>query len=279
MQAQRPVGDTIAIGTGDYLYDSVHLLGIYYISTCRYQNLDYASFSTMMQHVYLPLFQASPEWRYSYIELFKAFPNLYFDAPHISGQQFYTTSEMGKGDTLKVLGLAVCPIVNPDIYRCPYLSDSHSMEIIGQPMPIIDTTIEGRLTEYVQLYSVEGSTLRLRAEGPWRIEDPHRYLQFPSYAAWRGGTTYYNHSFVKIDSMFNAPLYEVLFDTAVLIDDGTFVVAGTHNSNSVRWCDTCSDDLVFTEHVMCFEHLPTCYTASWLDYFNLPHDTVVPPVN
>ena len=40
-----------------------------------------------------------------------------------------------------------------------------------------------------------------------------------------------------------APLYEVMFDTAVLLDKPTFMLAGTHNNNGAVWTDTCSDTI------------------------------------
>ena len=251
VHAQRPVGDTIAIGTGDYLYDTIHLVGSYWVSTAQCSFYD-AAYEQYLNDLYYRFIRFDPEIN-TWHAFFLAHPELFFNSPHIGGQQFYT-SEGGKGDTVRVIGLAVCPTVNPYL---PYMYDGFGYGT--ENVPIIDTSMENRVTEYVQLYSVAGSTLRLRAEGPWRIEDPHRYLQFPSYCAWRPQAT-------TIDSAFYAPLYEVMFDTAVLIDDGTFVVAGTHNNDSLRWCDTCSDNLILPELTLCYNHPPTCYTASWLEF-------------
>ena len=266
MHAQRPVGDTIAIGTGDYLYDTIHLVGSYYVSVDKYSYFDPA-YRFYLNDLYYRFIRFDPEIN-TWHAFFLAHPELFDNSPHIGGQQFYT-SEGGKGDTVRVIGLAVCPIVNP---KLPIIYDSWGLGTGN--VPIIDTSMENRVTEYVQLYSVAGSTLRLRAEGPWRIEDPHRYLQFPSYcAAWFNSDRL---NVTTIDSAFYAPLYEVMFDTAVLIDDGTFVVAGTHNNDSLRWCDTCSDNLILPELTLCYNHPPTCYTASWLDF--TPPPTVYSPV-
>ena len=57
-----------------------------------------------------------------------------------------------------------------------------------------------------------------------------------------------------------APLYEVMFDTAVLLDKPTFILACTHNNNGAVWTDTCSD-AIYSGPKLCFEHNPTAYSC------------------
>ena len=88
----------------------------------------------------------------SYDTLAQLYPELITESGgiHITGEEFATTED------LMVIGLAVCPTI---------FTDTDSMRLIAH---IIDTSIANRLTEYVQLYTLNGGVPLLRAQGPWR---------------------------------------------------------------------------------------------------------------
>ena len=250
VKAQRPVGDTVVFGEGDFLYDSVYYRAVIYSDYSSHLEDDLAF--TWYKAYRMVLILNSREYRgINTYDFYLNFPEL-FSAPHISGQQFYTPG--GKDDSIKVIGLAICPLIKPASGYPNPVSIEHEY-----PIPVIDTTMDGRLTEYVQLYSPVGdTTLVLRAEGPWRIEDPHRYLQFPAFLQ---NTPAGSASAVRVDSVVNVPLYEVMFDTGVVINDGTYVVAGTYNNNGVRWSNEWMDGHDFIPPMLCFEHPSTSYSS------------------
>ena len=269
VNAQRPVGDTLTVGTGDYLYQDPHNnSGYYYHSTmvggvALYDD----SLSTALdiaQRLYLCYILNWIQGQMSYSQLRYAYPNLVIPnaGPHTSGFEFYVSED------LCVRGLAACPLVRTDMRTIIpydvvqiYVDSSNSIDVVPRFFSVIDTTMEGRLDEYLQLLAVDGTTLRLLAEGAWRWDDAHRYMHFPRQFVYNYNGT--GHFYMPIDSAVYAPLYEVMFDSSVVIEGKHwYVVAGTYNNNSVLWCDSCREDMVFPDPRLCYEHYPTSYTAS-----------------
>ena len=269
VNAQRPVGDTLTIGTGDYLYqDTTHIGGHYYpwISDIGFIYYDFLSNQLDMVHNYYVNYLINRlQGQMGYSELRYAYPNLVIKnaGPHTSGFEFYVSED------LYVKGLAACPQVRTDMrtiypYERIHIFDSNNNieYFVPRFFSVIDTTMEGRLDEYLQLLIVDSTTLRLLGEGGWRWDDAHRYMHFPSQFIFDTiiGTM------MAIDSAVYAPLYEVMFDSSVVIEGKHwYVVAGTHNNNSVLWCDTCREDMIFPELRLCYEHYPTSYTACRAD--------------
>ena len=253
VNAQRPVGDTLTVGTGDYLYqDPIHISGNYYHST-GVGGVDYYDdfLSTSLDYVqghYISYLLHWLQGQMSYSELRYAYPNLVINnaGPHTSGFEFYVPED------LYVRGLAACPLVRTDMRTIApyetvqiYVDSSNSIYSVPRFFSVIDTTMEGRLDEYLQLLAVDGTTLRLLAEGAWRWDDPHRYMHFPRQLIY---DRTYSVLFRPTDSAVYAPLYEVMFDSSVVIEGKHwYVVAGTYNNNSVLWCDSCREDMVFPD--------------------------------
>ena len=176
VQAQRPVGDTTYMGgDADYLYDTVHIAGSYFQSGYMfdsYLQLDIA-LTFYYQAVLMNLFQP-PEGEE--LQFYLEHPDLatYNTGRFISGQEFYLS------DDVMVIGLAVCPTVVTDVSqlrKTPLVNYDHG-DYYRNGLPIADTSMANRETEYVQLYSMGGNMPHLRAEAGWRWDDPHRYCSF-----------------------------------------------------------------------------------------------------
>lgn len=258
--AQRPVGDTLAFydNTGDYWYSSIYqntafdldgwnLNPLYKIWT----DYDFVRYKNMI---------APDRGQMSWDEYFHLYPD--FAAPalgrHISGQEYAIHGDM------VIIGLAVCPRVLSTaeelshLYCFPYaglITDSYSW------IHAVDTTTSGRLTEYVQLCTIEGETPRLRGEGNWRVEYPHRFLNFPNTIEWDSLSSLLWSSIHH--EPYVVPLYEAMFDTAVYIEDNksSIMVAGTHNNNGAVWSTVACDEVFYTPRI-CYEHSLTTYTTS-----------------
>ena len=141
------------------------------------------------------------------------------------GNQFYTDRP------LKILGIAACA-------RAQNVFD---FEFANHPewsyMGILDTTLAGRNTDSLILYSLSSTGPKYLTGGPWRVENPHRHMILPvrdsiygrvvcprgeNRSDWNGGNP----------NPVNAALYEVLFDRPEVVTD-SFVVAGTANNNEL----------------------------------------------
>ena len=251
-EAQRPVGDTVILGSNrDYRYDTMYLnpYGIagYYpvlsIPDDSWWIHPDVFWVDCRSSIMLSLLQQMDGMTFRL-----EYPDVYFSftAIHITGKEFAVTED------LTVVGLAVCPTIITNYYG---MGDQ-----ISDQISVIDTSMANRLTEYVQLYTLAGGEPQLRAQGPWRWEDPHRYMLFP-----------YTHNEstngIQSDDSTCVPLFETMFDTSVLIEaDKTqsYILAGTHNNNGVMWADT-----NFLPPRLLVEHYPTAY-SSYLcdsDYF------------
>ena len=81
-------------------------------------------------------------------------------------------------------------------------------------------------TQFAELGKVAQTGVKLNeklAAAEWRMEQPHRYIYLPPLDSL---AFFYSHG----EDDIIAPLYEVLFDSAVVLDD-TFVVASTAFNN------------------------------------------------
>ena len=251
--AQRSVNDTIAHGGGGYWYDTAYTNGVCAFGRYPggYPDLLDDIWAGYSHTLLVTLFTNSQTT--SLEEFYHQYPDLASSLAgrYIRGQEFTAASE-----GLMVVGLAVCPTFVGDSDLS--LLNSHCRLDYGSGnwLHVEDTTMAGRLTEYVQLYTFEGGTPQLLAQGGWRFEHPHRYMLFPYWFEsdlLSGFTTLHEDTII-------APLYEVMFDTAVLLDKPTFMLACTHNNNGAVWTDTCSDT-IYSAPKLCYEHRPTAYSS------------------
>lgn len=272
VNAQRPVGDTINLGGGDYLYYPMNPteLRAYWPHMGNTFCFD-GIYQYYYMYTLLPLLQGLTTDE----DFLQLFPNL---ASWNSGR-YITGEEIPLTDNVRVIGLAVCPTIFYDIdilWTVPFARLLPNGRVGGP----VDTTIANRETEYVQLYTIEGGQPQLQAEGAWRWEYPHRYMMFPKTASTYG-------SFLNNTSY--AALFEVMFDTGVVIDieKQTLMVAGTHNNNGAVWSQVMAGDTVYTTPRICWEHFPTTYSTTiynvtvnsrwWARYDTLLWDSVVNP--
>ena len=243
-EAQRPVGDTVTMGSNrDYLYESLYLSsggGAGYNPTLSFAVAPspHNTYTDFMWGGYSGriIWRLLGEGEISWNELNQIYPELRAGTCiHIVGEEFSTTEDM------MVLGLAVCPTIYTDS--------------LSNIVHVVDTALANRLTEYVQLYTINGSTPQLEAQGPWRWEFPHRYMLFPNTNFEGGG--------VQAGVTACVPLYEVMFDTSVFVEVDkmpNYILAGTHNNNGVVWASTCYDT-VFSQPQICLEHYATAYSS------------------
>ena len=247
--AQRPVGDTINLGNGGYLYDSMYDTGAY--APFMYDSLEpdcvYGHYWTW--YLYLTL-----RGQMSFEDFIQQYPDLAtrHSGRHVMGQEFSTS------ETMVVIGLAVCPTIYFDVTHS--LLATPFASLVGPYLHVKDTAMATREDEYVQLYTIEGGQPQLQAEGKWRWEYPHRYMLFPRFYDWNGA---YNINI--FDDTTYVPLYEVMFDTGILIGGKNIMLAGTHNNNSTVWSLE-AVDTVFTEPKICWEHYPTEYSSTACGY-------------
>ena len=247
VQAQRPVGDTIVIGGGGYLYNPLLTSYLY------------------CDHLGNTVFHLDP-WYYEYIRntwlTFSGTPSQCTTAyqnyllqhsdratvqvgTHITGQEFSLDEDV------MVIGLAVCPTIYEDLNLLHTAGYLPRLYIYGP----VDTTLANRETEYVQLYTIEGGQPQFQAEGAWRWDYPHRYMAFPSWHPIHG-------PIVNYDTLYVA-LFETMFDTGILIDSykSSIMVAGTHNNNASVWSRVEAGDTVYPDPRLCWEHYPTTYSC------------------
>lgn len=144
--------------------------------------------------------------------------------------------EMRPANPVKIIGIAACGDVDfhPRWEGCHYLNLDHF---------ILDSTITGRQTDSLQLYSLKDSLPLLEASGPWRWEWPHRNI---------------NIHCAEGDDVKH--IYEVIFDTAFYFDE-PFIVAGTCLNNNVLMTNWNYDEEINPAliHVQRWVHFPTIY--------------------
>ena len=248
VNAQRPVGDTINIGEGDYLYYHLYANGAYaqFYGTSSRPELIYSSYWSWQ--LWTPL-----RGQMNFEEFIQEYPDMACDfaGRRIVGQEFPQRTE-----SVMVIGLALCPTI------CTNVNTILALPSLAPSLHVVDTAVANRETEYVQLYTIDGDQPEFRAEGAWRIEDPHRYMMFPRYVSPESSPTYV----IPINDTQYVALYEAMFDTGVLIEGGkAYMVAGTHNNNSTMWSST-AIDTVFAEPHICWQHYPITYSNTYCGY-------------
>ena len=214
IQAQRPVGDTLwpPVDT-DYFYLK-HLDWFFTLEhTEGYDTNWYIVKSDPMLNIFQSLSHG----------------NAYCDGNYIAGQQYYT------GEPIKVIGIALCVYMQQpsDTTISLWMSEYNShMRNPGLTSHLFfpntnDTSMKGRITDSAILYrpriTADGLDMEKLAAAEWRMEQPHRYIYLPPLDSL---AFFYSHG----EDDIIAPLYEVLFDSAVVLDD-TFVVASTAFNN------------------------------------------------
>ena len=241
MQAQRPVGDTIwgSVDT-DYFY-SIQLDWFYHP---EHRDTHW----TIMR---------GDDLLAKILEYPQSHHDDFYDGNYIGGQQWYTDRP------IKVIGIAICSrMENPrDTTVSFYMSryDSYVNYNYSEFAHLFfpntnDTTMKGRITDSAILYkprmTADGPSLEKLASAPWRMEQPHRYILFPRE------DSVYNHR-PPYDRHPISPLYEVFFDSAVVVED-SFVVASTAFNNEGDWYSR--RVLSWTETMWLWNHPPTRFS-------------------
>ena len=147
---------------------------------------------------------------------------------YIGGIQLYTEHP------LKVIGIAAAGFVQPWFdttipqYMSYYYDNPQMRELHHEYFfpNTLDTVLAHRVTDSLILYKPTGNNITRLASGPWRVEDPHRYITLPPHI-WEYTDIIFNY-----DSTPVVPIYEVLFKSPVVVED-SFIVAGTALNNDV----------------------------------------------
>lgn len=255
-QAQRPVGDTLR--SMDTSYFPYHYNW--------FTMLDDTNLRSSIRLLFLDLHRCAQG-----IDIFMNME--YFD-PEIPGLDanyyYYPIGRMISGNQLytdrplKILGIAACGYAQRTAYYTlpGCLNGVNGLELHPERYiaSVIDTTLSGRVTDSLILYLPTPNGPVMQAAGPWRVEDPHRYVTLPRRKEhplpllneWR---SYDNPP--TIDTFPTVPLYEVMFEKPQIVTD-SFIVAGTYNNNWVQtvW-PTENDSMVL------WQHNPTRYWYLW----------------
>ena len=173
-------------------------------------------------------------------------------ASHHTGT--YTTGRlMYAPRSMSVIGIAASAEVYKtfDIEDLNYYSWEMSNYYAFALNLMIDTTIAGRLTEYLQLYVPKSKDgWDLAAQAGWNVTDSHRYIHLPNNRCRLPGVS--------------SPLYEVYFDHPYTVQ-GPFVVAGTRLNNHY--------DSIYNSDIHCAlytsHHPVTRYTTVFHEYNNV----------
>ena len=217
VKAQRPVGDTIFGEDSTFYY--------YIYNWHRYEDRNWTVMAGEADH----LCQA-----YYYVltdsgMLMQPFDN---GNPNIIGNAIYGV-QMYTDRPLKIVGLAA-PAYMQEPRDTAYSSWGGAPGTLPIYLNTRDTTLAGRATDSMILYKpMDGDLVKLM-DGPWRIENPHRYIVLPPRIyAWN-----YTEQFgVYIDSSatsYTAPLYEVMFEKPVVVEDSFVVAITTFNNEGHR---------------------------------------------
>lgn len=199
----------------------------------------------------------------------------------IRGVQMYTDRP------LKVVGIAAPAYMQEPRDTAYHTSSPLPPRQLWNELNTVDTTLAGRATDSMILYKpVEGGNLVKLMDGPWRIENPHRYIVLPP----RLGSPVNNYWKVYyIDSSatsYTAPLYEVMFEKPVVVED-SFVVAITafNNEGHKRWVYDYRENRYFmwlwdhnptrTFEFYSFDSIPIPGRILWRKFRSLPWERTV----
>ena len=223
VQAQRPVGDTLTMPEQDYYSSSsfhqcwpIGMRGAWHTYPLDF-NIMHASIAPYMRNSHLR------------------------DGNYIGGMQMFTERP------LKIVGIAVCAYMQRPMDTTvrtlmrsytPYDHEFHPDYFF---LNTWDTTLKNRVTDSAILYKVTASGPQKLASAPWRIEHPHRFIHLPPIDTWLssyvfGSSDHVTNPFmpwtINLDQDPVLPLYEVMFDSAVVVED-SFVVASTALNNEM----------------------------------------------
>ena len=227
VQAQRPVGDTLTMPDADY-------------------------YSSSNFHQCWPVGERGAWYSTPYDNFIQTIPIVYYmrndhlrDGNYIGGMQMFTEHP------LKVVGIAVCAYMqrpmdtvisahfngyyglHGDMVDHEFSSDHYFLNTR-------DTTLKNRITDSAILYRVTDAGPQKLAAAPWRIEHPHRFIHLPPIPMIYGNISVYLHENYSMPWTLRSnydqdpvlPLYEVMFDSAVVVED-SFVVASTALNNEM----------------------------------------------
>ena len=178
------------------------------------------------------------------------------------GNQFYTDRP------LKILGIAACARAQ-NIFYCHFPDGPTDSTYIG----IVDTTLAGRNTDSLLLYTFSSTGPKYLTGGPWRVEYPYRHMILPRREYRYAGELHYrgdrDSDWSWPTDTVNAALYEVIFNEPVAVRD-SFIVAGTANNNEtvgvfVPFPNGVGQNGITT---CLFEHRPTRYWSVWAPFDN-----------
>ena len=196
LQAQRPVGDTLLHADTDYFY---------------WRHLDW---------FYHTEHNDTNWWTRKRDHALDVFSPIVEVGNYITGNQLYTEQP------IKVVGIALCAYMDqPRDTSHSYHLHNHTSDPVYFPNTN-DTTVKGRITDSAILYQIETEdgwyAFKKLAAAPWRMEQAHRYIHIPPL------DTLYTH--MGSHGCEIAALYEVMFNSAVVLD-GSFLVASTAFNN------------------------------------------------
>ena len=248
--AQRPVGDTLTMPDADY-------------------------YSSSIFHQCWPIGERGGWNSVPFDEYTLTIPIVYYmrndhlrDGNYIGGMQMFTEHP------LKVVGIAVCAYMQrPMDTTNRFFWDSY-YGYGGNPLAhefhpdyyflnTRDTTMKNRITDSAILYRVTADGPRKLAAAPWRIEHPHRFIHLPPMIYGNIRCVILENDMMPWTLMSNwdqdpvLPLYEVMFDSAVVVED-SFVVASTALNNEMSAgveAPPCCPNM--SETMWLWEHNPT----------------------
>ena len=225
VQAQRPVGDTLTMPEQDY-YSSSSFHQCWPIGERGAWHTYPLDFNIMHASI-------APYMRNSHLR----------DGNYIGGMQMFTERP------LKIVGIAVCAYMQRPMDTTVRVFFDGYYGILGDMVDhefssdryflnTWDTTLKNRITDSAILYKVTASGPQRLASAPWRIEHPHRFIHLPPVQN-RHIRTYIPENYSMPWTLVSnydqdpvLPLYEVMFDSAVVVED-SFVVASTALNNEM----------------------------------------------
>ena len=245
VKAQRPVGDTIFGEDSTFYY--------YIYNWHRYEDRNWTVMAGEADHLHQAYYYVTDSGM-----LMQPFDN---GNPNIMGNAIYGV-QMYTDRPLKIVGLAA-PAYMQEPRDTAYSSWGGHPGTLPIYLNTRDTTLAGRATDSMILYKpVDGDLVKLM-DAPWRIENPHRYIVLPP----RVYAYNYNYRFWEwgyIDSSatsYTAPLYEVMFEKPVVVEDSFVVAITTFNNEGHRGYVYDQYDNQF--YMWLWDHNPTRIFSFW----------------
>ena len=155
---------------------------------------------------------------------------------------------------LKVVGIAAAA----------YMQEPHDTiyDYMGSPvytehhLNTRDTTLAGRVTDSMILYKPVNERLVKLTDGPWRIEDPHRYIVLPPRLHGRLVPQVCHQPIDDTATSYISPLYEVMFEKPVVVEDSFVVAATTFNNEGHKDWENGNND-IGRYYMWLWDHNPT----------------------